>query len=149
MASGVEMPICGVRRACACRPHSACARDPSKRCDKRQLQFLPRSELEAILDCTDRSMWLGRRDYILLLLAAQTGPRVSEIVDLDQDSVMLGQGAHVQCVGKGRKERNTPLTKLAQQALRCGSGSQGSEAQRFSFQICTAAGSAPMACRYC
>src|SRR5690606_32924780 len=78
---------------------------PSKRCDKRQLQFLTRPEIEAILDCTDRRTWLGRRDYTLLLLAAQTGLRVSEIVDLGRDSVMLGQGAHVRCVGKGRKER--------------------------------------------
>jgi site-specific recombinase XerD len=80
---------------------------PSKRCDKRQLQFLTRPEIEAILNCTDRSTWLGRRDYTLLLLAAQTGLRVSEIVDLDRDSVVLGQGAHVRCVGKGRKERCT------------------------------------------
>ncbi|MCA0022868.1 tyrosine-type recombinase/integrase, partial [Mesorhizobium sp. B264B1A] len=54
----------------------------------------------------------------MLLLAAQTGLRVSEIIDLHQDSVMLGHGAHVRCVGKGRKERSTPLTKVAQQALR-------------------------------
>ncbi|WP_427147212.1 tyrosine-type recombinase/integrase, partial [Rhizobium leguminosarum] len=91
---------------------------PSKRCDKRQLQFLTRPEIEAILDCTDRSTWLGRRDYTLLLLAVQTGLRVSEIIDLDRDSVMLGRGAHVQCIGKGRKERSTPLTKVAQQTLR-------------------------------
>lgn len=90
---------------------------PSKRGDKRQLQFLTRPEIESILDCTDRSTWLGRRDYTLLLLAAQTGLRVSEITDLDRGSVMLGRGAHVQCVGKGRKERSTPLTKVAQQAL--------------------------------
>ena len=56
---------------------------PSKRCDKRQLQFLTRPEIEAILEGTDRSTWLGRRDYTLLLLAAQTGLRVSEIIDLD------------------------------------------------------------------
>ena len=92
---------------------------PSKRCDKRQLQFLTRPEIEAILYCTDRSTWLGRRDYTLLLLAAQTGVRVSEIIDLGRDAVMLGRGAYVQCIGKGRKERSTPLTKVAQQALRC------------------------------
>ncbi|WP_292430483.1 tyrosine-type recombinase/integrase [Mesorhizobium sp.] len=32
--------------------------------------------------------------------------------------LQLGHGAHVRCVGKGRKERSTPLTKVAQQALR-------------------------------
>ncbi|MER9301215.1 tyrosine-type recombinase/integrase [Mesorhizobium sp. M0621] len=72
----------------------------SKRCDKRQLQFLTRPEIEAILACPDRNTWLGRRDHTLLLLAAQTGLRVSEIIDLDRDSVMLGHDAHVRCVGK-------------------------------------------------
>nr|WP_292235737.1 tyrosine-type recombinase/integrase [Mesorhizobium sp.] len=91
---------------------------PSKRCDKRQLQFLTRPEIEAILACPDRSIWLGGRDHTLLMLAVQTGLRVSEIVDLDPDSVTLDRGAHVRCVGKGRKERSTPLTKVAQQALR-------------------------------
>ncbi|WP_365982320.1 tyrosine-type recombinase/integrase [Mesorhizobium sp.] len=52
------------------------------------------------------------------MLAAQTGLRVSEIIDLDRDSVMLGHGAQVPCVGKGRKERSTPPGKVAQQALR-------------------------------
>jgi integrase/recombinase XerD len=92
---------------------------PTKRCDKRQLQFLTRPEIEAILACTDRNTWLGRRDRTLLLLAVQTGLRLSEIIDLDRDSVILGRGAHVRCIGKGRKERSTPLTKVAQQALRC------------------------------
>lgn len=59
---------------------------PSKRCDKRQLQFLTRPEIKAILACPDRSTWLGRRDHTLLLLAAQTGLRVSEIIDLDRDA---------------------------------------------------------------
>jgi len=35
-----------------------------------------------------------------------------------QIGLRLAQGAHVQCVGKGRNERSTPLTKVAQQALR-------------------------------
>ncbi|WP_342202977.1 tyrosine-type recombinase/integrase [Mesorhizobium carmichaelinearum] len=122
---------------------------PSKRSDKRQLQFLTRPEIEAILACPDRSIWLGRRDHTLLLLAVQTGLRVSEIVDLDRDSVMLGRGAHVRCIGKGRKERSTPLTKVAQQALQCCSRNQGSVAQRPYFRTCTAASSVPTACRRC
>lgn len=92
---------------------------PTKRYDKRQLQFLTRPEIEALLACTDRSTWLGRRDHTLLLVAVQTGLRLSEIINLDCDSVILGRGAHVRCIGKGRKERSTPLTKVAQQALRC------------------------------
>lgn len=90
---------------------------PSKRHDKRQVHFLTRPEIEAILAVPDRTTWLGRRDYTLLLLAVQTGLRLSELVDLDGDAVFLGCGAHVRCIGKGRKERATPLTKLARAAL--------------------------------
>ena len=91
---------------------------PNKRHDKRQLHFLVRPEIEAILAAPDRTTWLGRRDHTLLLLAAQTGLRLSELVGLDKDAVHLGAGAHVRCVGKGRKERCTPLTSHAREALK-------------------------------
>src|SRR5436190_24029693 len=78
---------------------------PSKRHDKRQVHFLTRPEIEAILTTPDRATWLGHRDYTLLLLAAQTGLRLSELIGLDRDAIHLGAGAHVRCVGKGRKER--------------------------------------------
>jgi integrase/recombinase XerD len=90
---------------------------PSKRHDKRQAHFLTRPEIEAILAAPDRTKWLGRRDYTLLLLAAQTGLRLSELISLDRDVVHLGHGAHVRCVGKGRKERCTPLTTHARVTL--------------------------------
>jgi len=90
---------------------------PSKRHDKRQVHFLTRPEIEAILAAPDRTTWLGRRDHTLLLLAAQTGLRLSELIGLDRDAVQLGAGGHVRCVGKGRKERCTPLTTLARSAI--------------------------------
>jgi site-specific recombinase XerD len=90
---------------------------PNKRHDKRQVHFLTRPEIEAILAAPDRTMWLGRRDHTLLLVAAQTGLRLSELTGLDRNAVQLGSGAHIRCVGKGRKERCTPLTTLAQRAL--------------------------------
>jgi integrase/recombinase XerD len=90
---------------------------PTKRCDKRQLHFLTRTEIDAILSCPDQSTWIGRRDYTLLLLAVQTGLRLSELVGLDRNAVILGRGPHVRCIGKGRKERCTPLTKTAQHTL--------------------------------
>jgi integrase/recombinase XerD len=91
---------------------------PNKRHDKRQVHFLMRPEIEAILAAPDRKTWLGRRDHTLLLLAVQTGLRLSELIDLDRDAIHLGAGAHVRCVGKGRKERCTPLTKHARDALK-------------------------------
>jgi site-specific recombinase XerD len=77
---------------------------PSKRCDKREVNFLTRSEIEAILAAPDQTTWFGRRDHTLLLLAAQTGLRLSELISLERGAVHLGHGAHVRCVGKGRKE---------------------------------------------
>jgi site-specific recombinase XerD len=90
---------------------------PNKRHDKREVDFLVRSEIQAILATPNRATWLGRRDYTLLLLAAQTGLRLSELTGLDRGAVHLGTGAHVRCVGKGRKERCTPLTAHARGAL--------------------------------
>lgn len=46
---------------------------PSKRHDKRQVHFLTRPEIEALLAAPDRTTWFGRRDHTLLLLAVQTG----------------------------------------------------------------------------
>jgi site-specific recombinase XerD len=84
---------------------------PSKRQDRRLVGFLSRAEIDALLTAPNRNSWLGRRDYALLLLAVQTGLRLSEITALRQQDVVLGRGAHVRCEGKGRKERCTPLTK--------------------------------------
>jgi site-specific recombinase XerD len=83
---------------------------PSKRHDKRLVQFLTRSEIEAILAAPNRTTWVGRRDHALLLLAVQNWLRLSELIGLDRDAVITGRGAHVRCLGKGRKERCTPLT---------------------------------------
>jgi site-specific recombinase XerD len=84
---------------------------PSKRHEKKLVQFLTRPEIEALLAAPNRATWIGRRDHALLLLAVQTGLRLSELTSLDRSSVVLGRGAHVRCVGKGRKERCTPLTR--------------------------------------
>ena len=74
------------------------------------VSYLTPAELDAILDAPDRSTWHGRRDHALLVLAAQTGLRVSEITSLAISDARLGTGAHVYCRGKGRKDRCTPLT---------------------------------------
>ncbi|WP_443478368.1 tyrosine-type recombinase/integrase [Novosphingobium aerophilum] len=90
---------------------------PPKRAIRREVTFLVRSEIDAILAAPDTSKWIGFRDYTLLLTAVQTGMRLSELTGLDRDAVCLGPSAHVRCLGKGRKERATPITKTAQHAL--------------------------------
>ena len=89
---------------------------PSKRYEKRTIDYLDRDEIEALLAAPDLASWYGRRDRALLLLALQTGLRVSELISLDCRDVVLGTGAHVRCQGKGRKERTTPLRKYVQLA---------------------------------
>jgi integrase/recombinase XerD len=83
---------------------------PAKRTTRTLVSFLTRDELEVLLAAPDRDTWHGRRDHVLILLAAQTGLRVSELTALTADDVHLGTGPHVRCTGKGRKERCTPLT---------------------------------------
>jgi len=82
---------------------------PNKRHEQRPIDFLNREEIEALLGVPNPSTWLGRRDRTLLSLAFQTGLRVSELTGLNCQDVVLGTGSHVRCMGKGRKERCTPL----------------------------------------
>jgi site-specific recombinase XerD len=84
---------------------------PSKRHERRTIEFLDRQEIDALLAAPDTSTWTGRRDRTLLLVAIQTGLRVSELIGLRNQDVVLGTGAHVRCEGKGRKHRCTPLRK--------------------------------------
>ena len=91
---------------------------PPKRCEHSLVTFLTAAELDALLAAPDRATWTGRRDHALLALAAQTGLRVSELIGLRCSDVHLGIGAHVSCVGKGRKQRITPLTAAVVAILR-------------------------------
>lgn len=84
---------------------------PSKRTDKTLVTYLTEEEMEALLAAPDRSTWIGRRDHTLLLLALETGLRVSELTGLACSTVQFGPGAHVRCHGKGRKDRITPLRR--------------------------------------
>ena len=91
---------------------------PSKRHKTKPVDFLTRAEIEALVAAPDQSTWAGRRDRTLLLVAVQTGLRASELIGLRCQNVSLGTGAHVRCLGKGRRERCTPLRKDAVAALR-------------------------------
>jgi integrase/recombinase XerD len=90
---------------------------PNKRCQRPLIGFLTRPEIEALLAAVDCRTWIGRRDYAFLLVAMQTGLRLSEITAVRREDVILGPGAHIYCLGKGRKERGTPLTKVARRVL--------------------------------
>lgn len=91
---------------------------PPRRHQRAIVSYLTGAETDALLTAPDRATWHGRRDHALLLLAVQTGLRVSELTGLTRDEVQLDTGAHVRCHGKGRKDRATPLTPQTVAALR-------------------------------
>ncbi len=102
---------------------------PPKRTTRTVIEFLTAGEVDALLAAPDTKTWTGRRDHALLVLAVQTGLRISEICSLTLDDIHLGAGPHVACTGKGRRQRVTPLTRatvatlttyLAQRAARPG-----------------------------
>lgn len=91
---------------------------PPKRFDKTIVSFLDQTEIQALLDAPDRARWEGRRDRAMILLTVQTGLRVSELTGLNCGDITLGDGAHVRCEGKGRKQRSVPLTTVTDTVMR-------------------------------
>jgi site-specific recombinase XerD len=91
---------------------------PPKRSDKRAVSFLTDTEVDALLAAPDLTRWEGRSDRAMMLLAVQTGLRVSELTSLNCVDVTRGAGANVRCEGKGHKQRTVPLSAPVQAVLR-------------------------------
>jgi site-specific recombinase XerD len=91
---------------------------PSKRFNRTLVRFLTRPEVDALLAIPDQHTWIGRRDHAFILTAVQTGLRLSEITAVTREDLVLGTGAHIRVVGKGRKERCTPLAKTTVAVLK-------------------------------
>ena len=91
---------------------------PPRRRERAIVSYLTPAETDALVAAPDRATWHGRRDHALLLLAVQTGLRVSELTGLARQDIHLGAGPHVRCHGKGRKDRATPLTAQTVKVLR-------------------------------
>jgi len=91
---------------------------PAKRFERNLVTFLTEPEADTLLAACDRTTWTGRRDHTLLVLAIQTGLRISELTALTISDVTLGTGANVHTIGKGRKERRTPLLPLTVSVLK-------------------------------
>jgi len=83
---------------------------PPKRFDHTIVTYLTEPEINALLAAPDQTTWTGRRDHALRALAVQTGLRASELISLTVADAHLDTGAHISCLGKGRKQRITPLT---------------------------------------
>ena len=97
----------------------------SNRYDRGPVAFLTEEEAAALVAAPNAETWIGKRDRALLLVAVQTGLRNSEITSLHCQDVEPGPGAHVRCLGKGRKMRCTPLRPDVAKILREWMSQQG------------------------
>ena len=91
---------------------------PKKRTLQKPVDFLEREELEGILAVIDRATLRARRDYALLGLMYNCGSRIQETLNLNARDVCLTRPAHVRFLGKGRKERISPLWSETATVLR-------------------------------
>ena len=82
---------------------------PTARTRRNIVTWLDLAEANALLTACDQDTRTGRRDHAIFTLAIQTGLRISELTGLTVTDIHTGPGAHVHCLGKGRKERRTPL----------------------------------------
>lgn len=94
---------------------------PYRKEEKRQMDFLTKEEYQALLDACDPDSMLGRRDQLMLILLYNTGVRVSELVGLKVQNIIVDAGglpSYIHVYGKGRKERDVPLWKSTAAFLR-------------------------------
>jgi integrase/recombinase XerD len=90
---------------------------PHKRTERNLLTYLTEHEVDALLAACDQTTWTGRRDHAMFALTIQTGLRISELISLTCQDITLSTGANVRTLGKGRKERRTPLTPATRTVL--------------------------------
>ncbi|MCA1678892.1 MAG: site-specific integrase [Actinobacteria bacterium] len=91
---------------------------PHKRTERNLVTYLTEPEVDALLAACDQTTWTGRRDHAMFALTIQTGLRISELAALTCEDITLSTGANVHCVGKGRKERRTPLVPATRKVLK-------------------------------
>lgn len=82
---------------------------PFKRSPRKAMCYLESSEVAAILTQPDRTTMEGQRDHTLLTLLYNTGARIQEALNLRPQDIHLKPPAHVRLMGKGSKERISPI----------------------------------------
>ena len=88
---------------------------------KRQMDFLTKEEYQGLLNSCDLCTSLGCRDKLMLLILYNTGCRVSELVGIKTEHIIMdvdGLPSYIRIHGKGRKERDVPLWKTTAAFLR-------------------------------
>ena len=91
---------------------------PAKRIERNLVTYLTEPEVDALLAACVMTTRTGRRDHAMFALTIQAGLRISELTGLSRQDVTLGVGANVHTLGKGRKERRTPLVPATRAVLK-------------------------------
>jgi site-specific recombinase XerD len=84
-------------------------RVPFKKAPKRALSYLESTEVSALLSQPDRTSIEGQRDHALLSFLYNTGARIQEALSLRPQDLHLTSPVHVKLMGKGQKERISPI----------------------------------------
>jgi site-specific recombinase XerD len=91
---------------------------PFKKTTKRLMDYLDKTEMDAMLRAPDRGTKLGERDHALLLFMYNSGARADEVAGLCIDNVQTGSSPSVRILGKGNKWRICPLWPVTVDAIR-------------------------------
>ncbi|WP_202708551.1 tyrosine-type recombinase/integrase [Sporosalibacterium faouarense] len=84
---------------------------PFRNVEKKEISYLTKEEIDALLNTCKSSTPDGRRDYLMILLLYNSGMRVSEMISMQRKDVIIPSNGscHLRIMGKGRKERTIPL----------------------------------------
>lgn len=92
---------------------------PPAKTTKIPISYLNPQETAALLAAPDIATWTGRRDQTMLTLVINTGLRISELISLTTASIHTQTSPYVECEGKGRKRRATPISTATRDQM-CG-----------------------------
>ncbi len=91
---------------------------PFRNVERKEVSYLSKIELDALLDACTTATSHGKRDYLMVLLLYNSGMRVSELVSLKGRDVIATKGhCYIRILGKGRKERTVPLWAMTKKHL--------------------------------
>lgn len=91
---------------------------PRARTNKPLISYLNEDETDALLAAPDIAAWTGRRDQMMFALVINTGLRISELISLTTTNIHTGASPYIECEGKGRKHRATPISTKTRDQIR-------------------------------
>lgn len=91
---------------------------PPAKTTKPLISYLNDEETDALLAAPQVATWTGRRDQMMFALVINTGLRISEVSNLTTASIHTGSSPYIECEGKGRKRRATPISAKTRDQMR-------------------------------